>query len=156
MIAPPPRDHAGVVAPAPVFYLATLAAALLAEWLAPRPVSPTVSWPVAGALIAVSVALAVAALRSLARAQTAFDARKATTALVTTGVFHLTRNPTYLSLALLQIGLALVLNSMWALLSVIPAVVATHLGVILPEERYLAAKFGQKYIEYASRVRRWV
>lgn len=156
MVASPPPDNAGVVAPAPVFHGVLFALALLAEWLAPRPVGPTVSWPIVGALVAVSVALAIAAFRSLARAGTAFDARKVTTSLVTTGVFHLTRNPTYLSLALLQIGLGLALNSMWALLSVIPAVVATHWCVILREERYLAAKFGRKYIDYAAAVRRWV
>jgi protein-S-isoprenylcysteine O-methyltransferase Ste14 len=107
-------------------------------------------------LISISVALVLAAVVPLLRAGTAFDARKPTTRLVTKGAFKLSRNPTYLSLALLQTGLALVFQSIWLLGTAAIAVAITHWGVILREERYLADKFGEEYRRYTERVRRWL
>ena len=92
----------------------------------------------------------------MARAKTSFDARKPTSALVTSGIFRVSRNPTYLSLALLQAGLAFAFQSFWLLLLVVPAVALTHWGVVLREERYLDHKFGDEYSQYARRVRRWL
>lgn len=99
--------------------------------------------------------MVVSAFRAT-QAHTAFDARKSTTKIVTTGAFRLSRNPTYLSLTLLLIGIAFIISSLWVLLSVVPAAVATQWGVILREERYLKEKFGEGYSSYASKVRRWL
>lgn len=107
-------------------------------------------------LIALSLRLIVAVLIQMARAKTTFDARKPASALVTTGVFRVSRNPTYLSLTLLQAGLAFAFQSLWLLLFVVPAVVATHWGVSVREERYLARKFGVQYADYSREVRRWL
>jgi protein-S-isoprenylcysteine O-methyltransferase Ste14 len=150
-------DNAGVVAPAPVFFGIGIAAGFLLESLLP---TSLVSVPFAAAigalLISCSVALVLAAVVSLLRAGTAFDARKPTTRLVTTGAFKLSRNPTYLSLALLHAGLAFVFQSIWLLGTAAVAIAITHWGVILREERYLGNKFGEEYRRYAERVRRWL
>lgn len=106
--------------------------------------------------IAVAIVIAVSAFKALAQAHTAFDARKSTTQIVTTGAFRFSRNPTYLSLTLLLIGIAFAISSLWVLVSVVPAVVATQWGVVLREERYLKVKFGEDYRSYASKVRRWL
>jgi protein-S-isoprenylcysteine O-methyltransferase Ste14 len=92
----------------------------------------------------------------LARARTAFDARKPTTTIVSDGAFQYSRNPTYLALTLLYVGFALVLGSPWVLLMVVPAVALTQWGVVLREERYLEAKFGEAYRRYKTNVRRWL
>ncbi len=76
--------------------------------------------------------------------------------VVTDGAFRYSRNPTYLSLTLLYVGVALVLNSLWVLMMVVPAVAVTHWGVVLREERYLESKFGEEYRRYTQRVRRWI
>ena len=86
---------------------------------------------------------------------TAFDARKTTTALVDSGVFRFTRNPVYLSMVLLVIGVGLILNSSWSLLLAVPTGSALCLTAIRPEERYLEAKFGETYRAYRSEVPRW-
>jgi protein-S-isoprenylcysteine O-methyltransferase Ste14 len=108
------------------------------------------------AVIAVSVALAVLAARQILRADTAFDARKPTTAIVTTGVYRFTRNPVYLSMILLIGGIALLLNSPWALLLMYPTGTALCLTAIRPEERYLERKFGGAYRSYCNEVPRWL
>lgn len=109
-----------------------------------------------GSFIAVAIAIVAPAFKALAQAHTAFDRRKSTTKIVTTGAFRLSQNPTYLSLTLLLIGIAFAISSLWVLVSVIPAVVATQWGVILREEHYLKAKFGEGYSSYASMHRRFV
>lgn len=112
--------------------------------------------PLGVGVIAFSVLLVVAAMRELKRAKTAFDVRKPTSAIVRTGVFRLTRNPIYLSMMLLYVGLALLVNSPWTLLLAIPTGSALCLAAIKPEERYLEAKFGDAYRHYRAAVPRWI
>ena len=77
-------------------------------------------------------------------------------AVVSTGVYRLTRNPMYLGLVLILLGLAVYLASPWALLG--PLVFAAYITrfQIIPEERALAARFGAAYTAYCARVRRWL
>jgi protein-S-isoprenylcysteine O-methyltransferase Ste14 len=102
-----------------------------------------------------SFALVALALIEIRRARTSFDVRKPTTAVAMTGVFGFTRNPVYLSMTLLVLGLGLMLNSPWSLLLTIPTGSAFCLTAIRPEERYLEAKFGDAYRTYLGEVPRW-
>lgn len=153
----PATATAGVLAPAPVLFGAAIAAGYLLEWLRPTAV---LSFSYATALglflIAVSVILVLCAAVPMSRAHTAFDARKPTTAIVTSGAFRISRNPTYLSLLLLQVGLAFASHSAWLLVTAAAAAASTHWGMILREERYLEQKFGEEYRRYAASVRRWL
>jgi protein-S-isoprenylcysteine O-methyltransferase Ste14 len=153
----PSKDNAGVIAPAPILYGIAFAVGFAAEKITPTQLQPFPASAWLGlTFVAVAVAIVVSAFKALAQAHTAFDARKSTTKIVTTGAFRFSRNPTYLSLTLLLIGIAFAISSLWVLVSVIPAVVATQWGVILREERYLKEKFGEGYSSYASKVRRWL
>ena len=149
-------DNAGVAAPAPVIYGAAIAIGLIAEFAVPvaLPARSVSTWLGAFA-IAISIPIAICAFRTLARSRTAFDARKPTSSIVTDGPFRYARNPTYLSLTLVHIGVALVFGLPWVLAMVVPAVAVVHWGVVLREERYLEAKFGEEYRRYAAKVRRW-
>jgi protein-S-isoprenylcysteine O-methyltransferase Ste14 len=71
--------------------------------------------------------------------------------LTTAGPFGYSRNPAYLSLAMIYAGIAVLRNSLWAILF-LPLV----LYVIGREERYLERTFGEEYLAYRRRVRRWV
>ena len=152
-----PTDNAAVLAPAPVFFGAAVATGFSLEWLFPtsllkHPYSATLGL----ILIAAALILVLFAVLSLVKARTAFDARKPTTSLVTTGIFGFSRNPTYLSLACLQVGLGFLSQSLWVIVTAVAAVAITHWGVILREERYLERKFGEEYRNYVARVRRWL
>ena len=76
--------------------------------------------------------------------------------VVTTGVYRLTRNPMYLGLALILLGLAVYLASVWALFG--PLVFAAYITrfQIVPAERVLTARFGAAFSTYCARVRRWL
>src|SRR6266568_6103554 len=105
--------------------------------------------------ILVSLPLAIATVRALSRAHTPVDPMKPTTALVTVGPFRYSRNPIYVALTLLYLGVAFLVNALWILLLVVPALVVLRYGVIAREEVYLTRKFGDAYRQYTARVRRW-
>lgn len=76
--------------------------------------------------------------------------------LLTEGPFRYSRNPGYLSFAMIYAGLALLARSSWSVL-LLPVVLAViRLRVIEQEERYLKREFGEEYLIYKARTRRWV
>ena len=89
-------------------------------------------------------------------AKTNFDPRKPTTAIITTGPYRYSRNPSYVSLTVLYLGIAIASDSVWVLAALIPTLLVMHYGVILREEHYLAEKFGEAYLQYKRSVRRWL
>jgi len=80
---------------------------------------------------------------------------KASSAFVTEGVYRWTRNPMYLGMALAYAGAALLLDSLVALLLLIPLVFVIQKEVIAREEAYLEDRFGERYRRYKADVRRW-
>ena len=108
------------------------------------------------ALIVVAPALALSALFTMLGAGTNVDPAKPALAIVRGGPFRFTRNPMYLALCFLQIALGFFLNDWITLLFVIPLFSILHYGVVLREERYLAAKFGEEYLALKREVRRWI
>jgi protein-S-isoprenylcysteine O-methyltransferase Ste14 len=62
----------------------------------------------------------------------------------------------YLSLCLLHAGIALLLCWIMPLAMTVVLATVLHFGVILREEKYLAAKFGASYLNYQKSVRRWL
>ena len=103
-----------------------------------------------------ALALLGSALRLFSRSRTRPEPWRPTTAVIVTGVYRFTRNPMYLGMVLAYAGVAVLLDSLPALLLLPVAVATIHQGVILREERYLAAKFGETYLAYQARVRRWL
>jgi len=82
--------------------------------------------------------------------------RTPTTVIVSVGVYRLTRNPMYFSLAILYLGITCWVNSIWCLLLLFPVLIVVNEGVIKREEKYLEKKFGDEYLKYKSTVRRWI
>jgi len=100
--------------------------------------------PVVGiGLIAAGLVVIIATRREFARHQQPTDPGQPTTKLIQTGVFAFSRNPLYL-------------GAPWGLAAVLVSLVLSVYVLILPEERYLTAKFGEEYTEYAAKVRRWL
>ena len=108
------------------------------------------------AFIAGGVSLIHSSMQSIAGANATYDPYAPTTTLVTSGIYRHTRNPGYLGLAIIQVGLALMIDSPWILLSVVVAVIVTSQFVIRLEEEKLTRTFGQQYRDYVGKVRRWI
>jgi len=90
------------------------------------------------------------------QAKTCIEPWKPTSAIITSGIYAYSRNPIYAGLCFVQIGLGLYLNSLWVLFSFLPAAMLISALVIKKEERYLESKFGEEYLSYKKRVRRWI
>jgi len=90
------------------------------------------------------------------RAGTNIRPDQPTLAVVSDGPFRFTRNPLYLALTGLYVGITLLADALWPLLLLVPVLVVLQWGVVAREERYLEAKFGEPYRAYKARVRRWV
>ncbi len=141
----------------PVVYLLALLVAvglnfLWPIWLLPR------WWGVALGVIVIALGAAIMppVLSRFRRAGTAFDPHRPASALITDGPYRLSRNPAYVALTLWYLGLGLVLNTMWIpLLAIVPVLVMDRCA-IPREEQHLEEKFGQAYIRYKARVRRWL
>ena len=79
-----------------------------------------------------------------------------TRALVTTGIHGWSRNPIYLGMFLIYIGIGLVVRSPWILILTVLLAVTMRYGVVAREETYLERRFGDAYRDYKARVRRWL
>ena len=80
---------------------------------------------------------------------------ESTPKIVDGGPFRLTRNPMYLQMILICIGFAVIFMNVWILLLAPVCVWILQTSVIVPEEEYLERKFGEVYLAYKRRVRRW-
>jgi protein-S-isoprenylcysteine O-methyltransferase Ste14 len=154
-----PPDVAGVIALPPLIFLCFLATAALLEAVVPLPVlaAHAFSRYLAGAALAVAGFLII--LRAAGRFQAAgtnVPPNLPATALVVDGIYRRTRNPFYLGMTLVFLGLSVAAGSVWAIGLVVPLLWVINTGVIAREERYLERKFGDAYRAYKARVRRWV
>lgn len=146
--------------PPPIIALIVAVAMWGVSRIGPPPieVSTAVRQALAAVLALAGVATIISGLRAFRRARTTIDPRnpQKTAALVTTGVYRLTRNPMYVGFIVVLLGWAEFLFSPWALAG--PLAFLLYIGrfQIEPEERALMALFGGAFSAYASRVRRWV
>jgi protein-S-isoprenylcysteine O-methyltransferase Ste14 len=151
------RDTAGVVAPPPLVYLGGLAVGFALELLLPGTSVPgAVRWILGGVLLVAGLVLLGSFNTAFQRKGTAVEPWKPTTAIVTTGPYRLTRNPAYLGMALVYIGIALLADALWVLVPLPVVLLIIDRMVIAREERYLEGKFGQEYLDYKGRARRWI
>jgi protein-S-isoprenylcysteine O-methyltransferase Ste14 len=95
-------------------------------------------------------------LAMMAANRTAVLLGGATRTVLDRGPFRFSRNPLYVGLIVLDVALALLWPSAWALMLVPAGIAALYWGAIVPEEHYLSAKFGAEYDAYTRRVRRWL
>ncbi len=107
-------------------------------------------------LFALSSGLARWSFVTMRRSETSAAPDTHAAQLVTDGPFRYSRNPIYVAMTGLYLGLTLLLNSLWPLLLVVPLLAVMEWGVIRREERYLSQRFGPPYDAYRSRVRRWL
>jgi len=107
-------------------------------------------------LIVVGIRLVVLARREFAKYSQPTDPGFPTTKIISTGVFSISRNPLYLGGVFMLAGISLTFNLPWVLILLIPSIIACHYILIAPEERYLAARFGEQYRTYTATVRRWI
>jgi protein-S-isoprenylcysteine O-methyltransferase Ste14 len=152
------NDNPGVIAFPPLIWLiGAVITALVHFFLIQLPImSYNVSLVCGIVLVILAPTLALSAVVTMKTAGTNVNPAKPALAIVRGGPYRFTRNPMYLALCLLQAALGFFLNDWITLLFVVPLALILHYGVILREERYLTAKFGEPYLELKREVRRWI
>jgi len=111
---------------------------------------------IGGALIITSIIIIVLSRREFRYYGQPTDPGHPTSKMIKTGVFSISRNPLYLGGAILCLGITLMMSTLWALVALLISIIACHYLLIIPEEKYLAAKFGREYQEYTTTVHRWL
>jgi protein-S-isoprenylcysteine O-methyltransferase Ste14 len=112
--------------------------------------------PVGIALIIIGIGFIVLARREFAHFGQPTDPGHPTNKVIKTGVFSISRNPLYLGSVIIFWGIALTLNILWTLVTLLLSIIICLYILIIPEEQYLAAKFGEEYKEYIASVHRWL
>ena len=90
------------------------------------------------------------------RYETEIEPWKTTSKIITTGPYKYSRNPVYIFACGVPIGLGIAFNTYWALFAFIPALIIVYYTAVKKEEKYLETKFGQEYLDYKAKVRRWL
>ncbi len=123
----------------------------------PIPFAATLAGQAVGwALMGLGFALFYWARTVFKRAGTTILPHRAPSALVTTGPFAYSRNPIYLGDAMLLAGIGIVLNMLGFLIAVPLFMFAVSRLAIRREEQFMLDRFGDEWVDYADRVRRWL
>jgi protein-S-isoprenylcysteine O-methyltransferase Ste14 len=147
----------GVSFPPPFLYVGHFLLGILLDRWIPLPALPrTPSRLLATVLLLPGLGLIFWSLWLFLRARTSPLPMRPTTAIVRSGPYRWTRNPMYLGMLLLYLGVALLFDVGWALVLAPVLVVFVGRLVIAKEERYLEASFGDEYQRYKAQVRRWI
>jgi len=151
------QDNPGIRVPPPLIYLFALLLGLLLNRKFHVPclshgVARVLGWPLVGG----GMALAAWFARTMNAADTTLRIDKPVSSLVQDGPFRYSRNPGYLSLTMLYAGVAVLRNALWAIILMPLVLHVIQREVIEREERYLERTFGEEYLAYKRKVRRWV
>jgi protein-S-isoprenylcysteine O-methyltransferase Ste14 len=150
-------DHPQARIDAPILLAVAILLTIALQWLIPLPFFPILPSRVIGAILFFGgFALGFPALRGMLLAKTSPNPHRSSTALVREASYQFTRNPMYLGMLVSYAGLFIFFQNPWFLLFLPFLVWSFTIWVIIPEEKYLEEKFGGEYVNFKSRVRRWI
>jgi protein-S-isoprenylcysteine O-methyltransferase Ste14 len=142
----PEAANLGMARP-PLVFLSAIALGVMLHFawpmsLLPRGLSPHLF---GAPIVLLAIGLFIAAVRTFQAAGTPVPGNRPTTTIVRTGPYRFSRNPIYLAFSLLQLGIALWVNSLWLVVTLLAAVAIMAFVVIPREERYLEQRFPSEY-----------
>ena len=152
------NKSARAAVPPPLVFLGALVIGVILNIVRPLPIfTDGQNGDVLGLIATLgSAALAFWAFRTMLRADEQPDPAVPTKLIVRQGPFGRTRNPIYISFALFDLGVALLMNNLWIILALVPLMLYVDRGIIRREERNLERQFGDEYLDYKQSVRRWI
>jgi protein-S-isoprenylcysteine O-methyltransferase Ste14 len=140
-----------------VWLLLTILVMTVLHWFGPQRHYLVIPWTWVGLFPAVlGTWMAAKSAQAFRRRETGLLPFDEATALVTDGFFRFTRNPMYLGMVLALLGLSLLFGCWPTLLPVAGFALIIHYVFILREERFMEEAFGDEYVAYTQRVRRWL
>jgi protein-S-isoprenylcysteine O-methyltransferase Ste14 len=151
------EDNPGVRLFPPLLFIGPLIVAIVLEHFWPTTDLPD-PWRSfgGGIFVGLGIGLMFLGFREFRKHKTSFVPVAPASAMIQSGIFSRTRNPLYLGLSFIYLGGAIYFHTLWAILFMPLVLLVIRTQVIAKEESYLERKFGADYLEYKSRVRRWM
>jgi protein-S-isoprenylcysteine O-methyltransferase Ste14 len=152
-------DGANVRFPPPLIYVAGLVLGIVADRSLSLPrldLSSTTRGAAGAVILVIGFAVMFAGAGLFMRRRTAILPFKPASSLVTSGILGWTRNPMYLGMTIFYVGLAIIFDSLTSLILLALVLLTVQTQVIAREEAYLERAFGDEYVAYKRRVRRWI
>ncbi len=153
------QDNPGVLIPPPLIYTVIFLISIFVQNLVPITENYLKAFSTFAAglvLIALSLIFVIPAVVKFIRTKNTLVTIKPAESLQTSGVYSFTRNPMYLGLLLLYLGLALTNGNWWTLILIPVLIFVVNIYIIKNEEKYLERAFGQNFLDYKKKVRRWI
>jgi protein-S-isoprenylcysteine O-methyltransferase Ste14 len=151
------QDKAGVLIFPPLLYLLVLATGIVVSYFFPH---HFIDFSIA---LTMGIIITALGITSLILAATLFRKNKnpvnpsgSTQLIICSGIYKYTRNPMYLGLTTIFIGISTITNAWFSFILLFPLLMVCQKGIIEREEKYLTRKFGNEYLDYQSKVRRWI
>jgi len=114
-------------------------------------------WRLLGAIpLALGILINLIADRAFKRHKTTVKPFEGSTLLITSGVFRFSRHPMYLGFVLILMGIAVFMGSLMPYAVIVVFAILMDIIFIRIEERMLEEKFGEAWLEYKEKVRRWI
>lgn len=151
------KKGAAVKFPPPAIFASFILVGAALQTLWPVGLGVPESFQIFGLLMVLfGVLIALLVNISFKRLGTAIEPWKPTTKILTTGFYAWSRNPIYVGFCMINMGIGISSDNFWIFVSFIPAAFLLYYLAIAKEEIYLEEKFGEEYLAYKNKVRRWV
>jgi protein-S-isoprenylcysteine O-methyltransferase Ste14 len=149
------KDAPKVIALPPMIVLLAVVAGILLDWIVPMNIGHIWGWP--GLILLITgMVLIVWCRKIFQKAGTNIRPDQPTSVIIEHGPYQYSRNPIYFCFLICYAGLSLLADAPLMLLVLAPLYYILDQHVIVPEEQYLEHKFGEAYLSYKRRVRRWI
>jgi protein-S-isoprenylcysteine O-methyltransferase Ste14 len=153
------KDHPGVYVPPPLIYVSIFFVSIVIQRVVPiqyswftAPGVQIIAW----SFIAAGIFLLTTSLWRFLVSKNTLIPIKPAQSLQTSGIYAITRNPMYLALICLYLGIAVFKGNVWTFVLAPIVVIIVQSYVIKKEEQYLIRAFGDLYLDYMKKVRRWI
>ena len=153
------KDSPGVYIPPPLFYVVIFLIALfLQKKVAINDfVFHSQIIKILGiSLFVISLFFLVTSLRKFFLSKNTLILIKPASSLQTNGIYNISRNPMYVGLAIVYLGITCFIGNWWNIILFPILLLIVQEYIINREEKYLIRRFGQDYLDYKSKVRRWL
>jgi protein-S-isoprenylcysteine O-methyltransferase Ste14 len=153
------KDSPGVYIPPPLFYILTFLLALFVQ----KKVGIDDSLfhlqiTKAGGILCLIISLffLFRSFRQFFRTKNTIILIKPASSLQTNGIYNISRNPMYVALLFVYLGITCLIGNWWNIILLPLLLLIMQEYIIKREEKYLERAFGEKYLDYKNRVRRWL
>ena len=154
---PETNEHPKVITQAEYILIIFILLGFIVNFFLPIRILPKiVHIPLGVVSLIIGIRFLILSVDRFQKAKTPISPYKPVKSLVMKGPYKRSRHPMYFGRILLQIGIGFLFGNIWIVLLVIPTILIIWYGVIIPEEKYLEQRFGEKYQSYRDATRCWI